>query len=104
MQSSTTLNPEMQKLGASVMGQKLSRRPGKIAMIVFGCAIAGGIIYAGVKLGSDLASTHDKRLYEAPKGTEPPPFWIRFLLIGTCTGVSFAHGSNDGRRAWVSPC
>jgi hypothetical protein len=44
MQSSTTLNPEMQKLGASVMDQKLSRSPGKIAMIVFGCAIAGGMI------------------------------------------------------------
>ncbi len=40
----------------------------------------------------------DKRLYEAPKGTEPPPFWIRALLILTCTGVSFAHGSNDGQK------
>jgi len=40
----------------------------------------------------------DKRLYEAPVGTEPPPFWIRALLIGTCTGVSYAHGSNDGQK------
>jgi PiT family inorganic phosphate transporter len=40
----------------------------------------------------------DKRLYEAPKGTEPPPFWIRGLLILTCTAVSFAHGSNDGQK------
>src|SRR5580658_7044976 len=40
----------------------------------------------------------DKRLYEAPVGEEPPPFWIRFLLVGTCTGVSFAHGSNDGQK------
>jgi PiT family inorganic phosphate transporter len=37
-------------------------------------------------------------LYEAPKGTTPPPWWIRLLLIGTCTGVSFAHGSNDGQK------
>ena len=51
-------NPEMQKLASSVMDQKLSRSPGKIAMIVFGCAIAGGIIYAGLQLGSDLARTH----------------------------------------------
>src|SRR6202046_3805725 len=36
----------------------------------------------------------DKRLYEAPAGTEPPPFWIRALLVFTCTGVRFAHGSN----------
>ena len=37
-------------------------------------------------------------LYEAPKGKEPPPFWIRGLLVLTCTGVSFAHGSNDGQK------
>src|SRR6202023_2983115 len=38
-----------------------------------------------------------KELYVAPEGTPPPPFWIRSLLILTCTGVSFAHGSNDGQ-------
>ena len=27
-----------------------------------------------------------------------PPGWIRWLLIGTCAGVSFAHGSNDGQK------
>jgi PiT family inorganic phosphate transporter len=37
-------------------------------------------------------------LYKEPKGKEPPPFWIRCLLILTCTGVSFAHGSNDGQK------
>ena len=37
-------------------------------------------------------------LYEAPKGNTPPPLWIRALLIFTCTGVSFAHGSNDGQK------
>ena len=40
----------------------------------------------------------DKQLYEAPEGTAPPPFWIRGLLILTCTAVSFAHGSNDGQK------
>ena len=40
----------------------------------------------------------NRKLYEAPKGTEPPPFWIRALLVLTCTGVSFAHGSNDGQK------
>src|SRR5262249_39929653 len=28
----------------------------------------------------------------------PPPAWIRGLLVLTCTGVSFAHGSNDGQK------
>jgi inorganic phosphate transporter, PiT family len=40
----------------------------------------------------------NKRLYQAPEGTKPPPFWIRALLVLTCTGVSFAHGSNDGQK------
>jgi PiT family inorganic phosphate transporter len=38
------------------------------------------------------------KLYAAPEGNEPPPFWIRGLLVLTCTGVSFAHGSNDGQK------
>jgi PiT family inorganic phosphate transporter len=37
-------------------------------------------------------------LYKAPVGNTPPPWWIRGLLIFTCTGVSFAHGSNDGQK------
>jgi inorganic phosphate transporter, PiT family len=37
-------------------------------------------------------------LYKEPKKNTPPPFWIRCLLILTCTGVSFAHGSNDGQK------
>src|SRR5579863_7186492 len=40
----------------------------------------------------------NRKLYEAPEGTQPPPFWIRALLVLTCTGVSFAHGSNDGQK------
>src|SRR3979490_62903 len=34
----------------------------------------------------------------APRGHKAPPLWIRGLLILTCTGVSFAHGSNDGQK------
>ncbi|QGM96529.1 inorganic phosphate transporter [Methylocystis parvus] len=37
-------------------------------------------------------------LYKEPQGQNPPPWWIRGLLILTCTGVSFAHGSNDGQK------
>ena len=39
-----------------------------------------------------------RELYTAPDGNAPPPTWIRGLLILTCTGVSFAHGSNDGQK------
>jgi PiT family inorganic phosphate transporter len=37
-------------------------------------------------------------LFEAPKGDQPPPWPIRLLLVLTCTGVSFSHGSNDGQK------
>ncbi len=37
-------------------------------------------------------------LYSAPEANKAPPLWIRSLLILTCTGVSFAHGSNDGQK------
>lgn len=40
----------------------------------------------------------NRQLYSAPEGKQPPPGWIRALLILTCTGVSFAHGSNDGQK------
>ncbi|KAK0357721.1 hypothetical protein LTR94_038281, partial [Friedmanniomyces endolithicus] len=39
-----------------------------------------------------------EELYQEPKDGVPPPLWIRALLIFTCTGVSFAHGSNDGQK------
>jgi PiT family inorganic phosphate transporter len=41
---------------------------------------------------------HNPALYQAPKGDQPPPRWIRGVLVLTCTGVSFAHGSNDGQK------
>jgi PiT family inorganic phosphate transporter len=37
-------------------------------------------------------------LYKAPEGRNPPPTWIRGLLVLTCTLVSFFHGSNDGQK------
>jgi PiT family inorganic phosphate transporter len=59
--------------------------------------IAGFVLSALLLLLFKMVAK-DKRLYEAPKGLQPPPFWIRVLMIGTCTGVSFAHGSNDGQK------
>jgi PiT family inorganic phosphate transporter len=37
-------------------------------------------------------------LYTAPKTAAPPPWPIRALLVLTCSGVSFSHGSNDGQK------
>jgi PiT family inorganic phosphate transporter len=37
-------------------------------------------------------------LYRSPEKDKAPPLWIRSILVVTCTGVSFAHGSNDGQK------
>ena len=37
-------------------------------------------------------------LYAEPEKGKPPSLWVRALLVATCTGVSFAHGSNDGQK------
>jgi PiT family inorganic phosphate transporter len=42
--------------------------------------------------------TNNKALLEPPTGKEPPPIGTRSLLVMTCSGVSFAHGSNDGQK------
>jgi len=42
-------------------------------------------------------------LFAEPKGNQPPPWWIRGILILTCTpGSASFNGSNDGsKRAWA---
>lgn len=40
----------------------------------------------------------DKAIFHEPEKGKAPPGWIRGILILTCTGVSFTHGSNDGQK------
>ncbi|MCB0819150.1 MAG: inorganic phosphate transporter [Bacteroidetes bacterium] len=40
----------------------------------------------------------DKEIFKAPEGDTPPKPWIRSLLILSCAGLSFTHGSNDGQK------
>src|SRR6185503_19970269 len=57
-----------------------------------------GFCVAGLLLLAMKVLVRNADLYRDPKGNIPPPSWIRGLLILTCTGVSFAHGSNDGQN------
>jgi PiT family inorganic phosphate transporter len=57
-----------------------------------------GFACAGLLLLVLRALVRRPELYQAPVRGEPPPWWIRGLLVLTCTGVSFAHGSNDGQK------
>jgi PiT family inorganic phosphate transporter len=59
-------------------------------VVGFGCA---AILFLLSK-----ATLKYPELYQAPKGDTPPPWPIRLLLILTCSGVSFSHGSNDGQK------
>ena len=59
---------------------------------LFGFALAAGLLLV-LK-----AIVRVPALYAEPKGDQPPPLWIRGILILTCTLVSFFHGSNDGQK------
>ncbi|OLP53741.1 nuclease PIN [Rhizobium rhizosphaerae] len=59
-------------------------------LVGFGCAALLLVVMKMV--------IRNKTLYQEPKTAAPPPLWIRAILIFTCTGVSFAHGSNDGQK------
>ncbi len=37
-------------------------------------------------------------IFKEPKSGKHPPFWIRSILVATCTGVSLSHGANDGQK------
>jgi PiT family inorganic phosphate transporter len=57
-----------------------------------------GFILAAVLLLLMKVIIRSPALYSSPQPGKSPPLWIRGLLILTCTGVSFAHGSNDGQK------
>jgi PiT family inorganic phosphate transporter len=70
---------------------------GSIGQSLLLSPIVGFVCAAGLLLLMKFVIPN-RKLYESPEGEAPPPFWIRGLLMLTCTGVSFAHGSNDGQK------
>ena len=57
-----------------------------------------GFIFAALLLLVMKFAVRKPALYASPTSDAPPPLWIRALLVFTCTGVSFFHGSNDGQK------
>jgi len=62
---------------------------------LFGFGLAA-ILLVAVKYS--LPGKVKETLFAEPKGDQPPPTWVRGILILTCTLVSFFHGSNDGQK------
>ena len=56
-----------------------------------------GFVLAAALLLLIRKSVRDSRLYESPEGRKPP-VWVRAVLVLTSSGVSLAHGSNDGQK------
>jgi PiT family inorganic phosphate transporter len=61
---------------------------------LFGFALAAVLLFV-LKIVLQRATP---ALFREPVGNQPPPWWIRGILIITCTLVSFFHGSNDGQK------
>jgi PiT family inorganic phosphate transporter len=73
------------------------KKAGEVGLSLLFSPLAGFALAALLLLlTKKLASNPD--LFQPPDGQKPPPLWIRGILLLTCTGVSFAHGSNDGQK------
>jgi phosphate/sulfate permease len=57
-----------------------------------------GFVSAALLLLTLKKVVKDPRVNHSASGEDPPPGWIRAVLIATSTGVSVAHGSNDGQK------
>jgi PiT family inorganic phosphate transporter len=66
-----------------------------LVLIVLSTGIVAHIVLV---LFSQFVLDNGRVLFEAPKGETPPPWPIRALMVLTCSGVSFFHGSNDGQK------
>jgi PiT family inorganic phosphate transporter len=57
-----------------------------------------GFVLAGLLILVSKRLVKYPALYQPPKNNQPPPWPIRALLVCTCSGVSYFHGSNDGQK------
>ncbi len=58
-----------------------------------------GLLLAGGLYGILRFTVRRGQLFAPPKDGQAPAWWLRGLLILTCTSVSFSHGTNDGQKS-----
>jgi inorganic phosphate transporter, PiT family len=90
------MNQVLARSGQGTSGVDWMQAVGVIKSLLFSPAC--GFILAALLLLLSKLLIRLPELYKAPESADPPPWWIRGLLVLTCTGVSFAHGSNDGQK------
>jgi PiT family inorganic phosphate transporter len=89
-------NQFMSPSGSATSGVDWNQAVGVLKALLFSPLI--GFVLAALLLLAMKLVIRSKALYTAPEGKKPPPAAIRALLVLTCTGVSFFHGSNDGQK------
>ncbi|GLR09960.1 anion permease [Mixta theicola] len=57
-----------------------------------------GFVAAGLLLLLMKTLLPNRRLSQPADLHRPPPLWLRGMLLLTSSGVSFAHGANDGQK------
>ncbi len=82
--------------GVATSGVDWGQAGGVLQALAFSPLV--GFVLSFLLLLGMKAVVRSKALYTAPEGKRPPPAAIRALLVLTCTGVSFFHGSNDGQK------
>jgi PiT family inorganic phosphate transporter len=89
-------NQIMAPAGSATSGVDWPQAVGVLKALLFSPVL--GFVLAALLLLAMKFVVRSKALYTAPEGNKPPPAAIRALLVLTCTGVSFFHGSNDGQK------
>ncbi len=89
-------NQLMAPAGSATSGVDWAQAIGVLKALLFSPLI--GFVLAALLLLLMKLVIRNPALYSAPEGNRPPPPAIRALLVLTCTGVSFFHGSNDGQK------
>ena len=89
-------NQLMAPAGDATSGVDWAQVTGVFKALLFSPLV--GFVGSALMLLAMKLLIRENELYEPPDTSHPPPPWIRGLLVLTCTGVSFAHGSNDGQK------
>jgi PiT family inorganic phosphate transporter len=89
-------NQLMAPAGQATSGVDWSQATKIVQALLFSPLV--GFAASALLLLAMKAVVKNRKLYESPKDDSPPPWWIRGILILTCTSVSFAHGGNDGQK------